>query len=147
VKFKTVLFSTMLFFASIVPLTSSADTQALGSCLADSLNGKERKLLVKWIYYSIATHPELEANSDITEADREDSDRATGSLITRLFVQDCPSEAKVAHNSDPNAIRQAFEFVGKVAMQEIMTNQNVMSSISNYIKYADQNKINNLFAE
>jgi hypothetical protein len=128
-------------------MTASADTQAFATCLADSLNGKERKLLVKWIYFSMATHPELKANSIITEADRESSNKATGSLITRLFVQNCPKEAKLAQKSDPMAIQKAFEFVGQVAMQEIMTDQNVIAAIGSYIKYADQNKINALFVE
>jgi hypothetical protein len=128
-------------------MMASADTQAFATCLADALNGKERKLLVKWIYFSMATHPELEANSSITEADRDSSNKATGSLITRLFVEDCPNEAKIAQKSDPMAIRKAFEFVGQVAMQEIITNQKVITAIGRYVQYTDQNKINALFVE
>lgn len=40
----------------------------------------------------------------------------------------------------PLAIQKAFEWVGKVAMQELMTDQGVMAAISNYVNYADQEK-------
>ena len=137
----------MFIFLPVLSTVVSADAQVLGTCLADSLNGKERKILVKWIYFSMATHPEFQSNSSITESDRVNSDKATGKLITRLFVQDCPKEATLAQKSNPMAVQKAFEFVGQVAMQEIMTNQNVTTAISNYVLYTDQNKINALFVK
>ena len=138
-----------LLLVSIFGFTASvsANTQALGTCLTDSLNGKERKLLVKWIYFAMANHPELIANSSISNEDRVNSDKAVGVLITRLFIQDCPEEAKLAQKSDPLAIQKAFEFVGQVAMGELMTNEKVMSGITNYVQYTDQNKITELFVE
>lgn len=146
-KLRNILLSIVLTFMWALPVAASADTQALATCLTDSLNGKERKLLVKWVYFAMAAHPELEANSIITEADRDSSDKATGSLITRLFVQDCPKEAKLAQRSDPMAVQNAFEFVGQVAMQEIVTNQKVIAAIGSYIEYTDLNKINAILVE
>lgn len=146
-KLNKLLLSVIFVSVSGLSVSVSADTQALGTCLTDSLNGKERKLLVKWIYFAMANHPELKANSKISEADRVNSDKATGELITRLFVQDCPEEAKLAQKSDPMAVQKAFEFVGQVAMGELMTNEKVISGISTYVQYTDQNKINALFVE
>ena len=123
---------------------SATPTQSLGACLVDSLNGKERKQLAKWIYFAIAAHPEISDFSKASSKDIDSTDQYIGGLVTRLLTVDCPTEMKLANDLDPLAMQQAFELVGQVAMQELMTNENVMSSITGYIKYADMDKINSL---
>ena len=145
IKILTVLFT--LFLALAFSLQVSASPQDLGTCFIDSLNGKERKQLVKWMFLSMASHPELKSYSNITSADVMSSNKEVGSLITRLFVENCPKEAKAAQKADPLAIQRAFELVGQVAMQELMTNDSVMADISKYANYTDQSKINALFVE
>jgi hypothetical protein len=44
-------------------------------------------------------------------------------------------------------MQQGFELVGRVAMQELMTNQNVTKAITNYIKYVDTDKLNKILSE
>ena len=95
----------------------------------------------------MASHPELESLASFTDDDVLKSNKAIGKLITRLFVDDCPAESKAAQKQDPLAIQRAFEFVGQVAMQELMSNQNVIVGITNYAKFTDQSKINALFVE
>ncbi len=136
-------FCSCMFFA--VP--SSADTQALGTCLIDSLTGKERKQLAKWIFFAIAAHPEMSSFTNITVEERLNTDRMVGQLVTRLLVDDCAEETKAAQKANPLAIQQAFQLVGQVAMQELMTNEDVRTAISSYASYADQSKINSLFIE
>lgn len=137
----------MFCFSLTLPLSAKADTQAFATCLVDSLNGKERKALVKWIFFSIAVHPELKDFAQVSPEQREKSDRYIGDLVTRLFVDNCPQEAKAAQAKDPMAIQKAFELVGQVAMQETMGDQGVMQTISNYAKFADMTKINKLLAQ
>ena len=142
---KFVVLLIIMSFLAMFSLPAIADTQTLGTCLVDSLTGKERKQLAKWIYFAIAAHPEMVSFSNITNDDRIETDKHIGDLVTRLLVEDCASEVKVARKTDPLALQKAFELVGKVAMQELMNNQSVKTAISNYVKYADQNKINALF--
>ena len=113
----------------------------LGTCLVDSLTGKERKHLAKWIYFAIAAHPEMSSYSNIKQEDRIKTDKYVGNLVTRLLAEDCASEFKSAQTTNPVALQRAFELVGQVAMQELMTDQDVKTSIISYIKYTDQNKI------
>ena len=123
-------------------MNAVADTQALGTCLVDSLDGKERKQLAKWIYFAIAAHPEMASFSNVTADDRQATDEYVGDLVTRLLVDDCPDAFKAAQGSDPLALQKSFEFVGQVAMQELITNQDVVVAISSYANYADQERIN-----
>ena len=41
--------------------SSSTQTQALASCLADSTTGRDRKDLVRWMFFAIGSHPENKA--------------------------------------------------------------------------------------
>jgi hypothetical protein len=124
-----------------MPAMAQSPSHQLGTCLIDSINGKERKQLAKWIFFAIAAHPEISSYAKITPKDVNKTDQYIGGLITRMLVEDCPTQLKAAQQADPMAIRKSFELVGKVAMQELMTNKNVTSAITNYAKYADQKKI------
>lgn len=135
----TAIFASFLF---AVPSISVANpTQAFGTCLIDNLNGKERKDLIKWIFFAIAAHPEINSFSKVTSDDSLKNDKVIGGLITRLLTENCPAEMKAANDADPQAIQTAFKLVGEVAMQELMTNKLVSNSISNYVNHADQKKI------
>lgn len=130
-----------------IPVTSGTAANDLGNCMIDSLNGKERKLLAKWVFFAMAAHPEINSYSNISNKDRKEVDEAFGNLTTRLFTSDCGNELRIAYKTDSTALQKAFELVGQVAMQEIMTNRNVKSAIVNYAQYVDQEKINSLILE
>ena len=147
----------MKYFINAVIITSfllsssgsiaATPTETFGGCLIDNLNGKERKNLAKWVFFAIAAHPEINSYSKITPNNITESDEYIGNLITRLLTEDCPSEMKAAYKVNPQAIEKAFELVGQVAMQELMTNQAVTAAISSYVNYTDQERINKMISE
>lgn len=129
------------------PVAHAVDpTQSLGSCLTDSLNGKERKELAKWVFMSMAAHPELSRFSTASPEDVKSENQYVGRLISRLLTKDCPEELKLANRANPMALQQAFGLVGQVAMQELMTNPKVTDALTGYTKYTDTNKINAILA-
>jgi hypothetical protein len=110
--------------------------------MVDSLTGKERKLLAQWVFFAMAAHPEIREYSKVTPASQKSTDENVGKLITRLLTVNCAEQAKAAaKEEDSAAIKGAFELVGKIAMQELMSNDNVTASISGYAKYLDNEKI------
>lgn len=123
---------------------AATPTGNLAGCLVDHLNGKERKDLAKWVFFSMGAHPDIKPYLDASPGTIEASDKFVGSLITRLLVRDCPNKLRTANKADPLAIQKAFTLVGQVAMQELMTNQNVRSALANYTKYANKDAINNI---
>ena len=133
--------------ASPMVFANTPETQKLGTCLVDTLNGKERKHLAKWIFFSIGAHPEIKQFSSATPENIEKSDKYVGNLITKILTVDCPNELKSAFKSNPLAVQQAFELVGKVAMQELMSNQDTLKALTNYSKYAEIEKINQIMTE
>lgn len=126
---------------------ATTQTETFGNCLIDNLNGKERKKLAKWVFFAIAAHPEIKSYSKVTSNDILDSDKYIGGLITRLLTEDCPNEMKAASKVDPQAIEKAFELVGQVAIQELMTSQAVTATITGYVNYTDQEKISKVLSE
>jgi hypothetical protein len=93
---------------------------------------------------SIAAHPEIKPFSKASPESIEQTNREVGSIVTRILTVDCPVELKRATKNDPMALQTAFEWLGRVAMQELMTNQSVTQAISAYGKYVDQEKVNQL---
>lgn len=143
--FKVVAFGLVLLLPfSAYPATPTED---LGTCLIDALNGKERKQLAKWIFFAMASHPEISSFSNATSQDIESTDKSVGQLVTRLLTEDCPSEMRLANDSNPLALQKAFELVGQVAMQEIMTSPQVNEAIVGYAKYADMDKIGSILVD
>lgn len=129
------------------PVLANSPTSVFAGCMVDTLNGKERKNLAKWIFLSMTAHPVIKPFSNAGAKDINESDQYIGRLITRLLTVDCPNELKMANKSDPKAIEKAFKLVGEIAMQEIMSHQETMSALTNYINYADKDKINKILSE
>lgn len=126
------------------PAFSQSSTDALSTCMVDNLNGKERKSLAKWIFLAIGAHPEIKSYLKVTPRDMRASDEYVGALITRLLTVDCSARLKTAYTSDSGSVEKAFEVVGRVAMQELMTSNEVNKALTNYIQFADTAKIDKL---
>ena len=140
-------FITLVFLSTFI-LSFNASAQIpsneLGICLADNLNGKERKALAKWIFFSMAAHPEISSYANVSQEDSTNSNKFIGNLITRLLTSDCKDIVSKIAKNDPTSIQLAFTLVGEVAMQELTTDINVQRSIAEYINYTDINKIQEL---
>jgi hypothetical protein len=133
----------------VAPQTAIASTasDALGACMIDSLTGKERKELAQWIFFGMAAHPDIKKYSKVGEEDQINIDKFVGGLVTRLLTNDCLQQTKNAVNTDgPNALKDAFGLVGKVAMQELMSNKEVSTSLYGYAKYLDKKELLNIMS-
>ncbi|MCL2914482.1 hypothetical protein L2725_11970 [Shewanella corallii] len=120
--------------------------QEFGACMTDSLSGKERKELAKWIYFGMSHHSTIKQYSNATAKDTDNSDRYVGQLITRLLTKDCPETAKLAFETGGvQAFEMAFGFVGEVAMQELMTEASVSEALGAFEKYLDQAEFDRVF--
>jgi hypothetical protein len=63
-------------------------------------------------------------------------------LFTRLLTQNCVKELQASLKHDGSQLlTQSMESLGRVAMQEIMSHPAVISSISGFEKYIDQEKL------
>lgn len=122
-------------------------TDALSSCLADNTTGKDRKEMARWVFVGMASHPEIKTLSNVTQANRDELDKIMATMVTRLMTESCLTQARSAMEEDGSAAFQvAFGVVGKLAMQELMSNPRVNASFSDFAKYIDQKKLNSAFS-
>jgi hypothetical protein len=145
---KNILLPLLLSAVTMLPsyTFASQEAQQLAVCLTDSLNGKERKNLAKWIYLGMSTHSIIKPFSNVTEQDIDDTNRYVGALVTRLLTEDCPKQAKAAIDvGGQGAMENAFRLVGEVAMQELMTEPSVGNALGAFDKYLDQEKFDKAF--
>lgn len=130
------------------PALAGAATDTLGACLADNTTGKERKELVKWIFVSIAAHPDLRELAVATPAMRERVNRNTGIMLTRLLTENCPEQTRQAYQREGGqALEAAFGILGRLAMQELMTNRDVGAAVAGFGQYVDQQKLEATFRQ
>jgi hypothetical protein len=129
-------------FSLCLPAVAGPDTAAVERCLSDNTNGKERKDLARWIFLSIAAHPEIKSLSKATREDNEQSSKVVAGLFTRLVSDNCSNEIRAMIKSDgPQSLSTAFEFLGRLAMQELTANPEVAASVSAFQRYVDRSKL------
>lgn len=146
--FVTAIAAVIIGSASISSVLAGTATDALSACLADNTTGKDRKEMARWVFVGMASHPEITTLSNVTQASRDDLDKAMATIVTRLLTESCLTQARSAMEKDGGtAFQVAFGFVGKLAMQELMSNPKVNAAFSNFAKHIDQKKVNSAFSK
>lgn len=121
---------------------ASPTTDALGQCLGDNTSGKDRKDLAKWIFFSMAAHPEISLVAPVPAEPALNSQQVAGLLFTRLMGVSCAKEMRATLTEGGSAgVHIAFEFLGKIAMQELMSNPEVNAAMSGFERFLDAKQI------
>lgn len=112
--------------ALLAAATNLAHAQApvnpLAQCLADSTSGKDRKELARWVFLAMAE------------------------TVTRLLTVSCVGETRTAFKQGgSNAIQVAFQTLGQLAMQELMSNPNVGATMGAFERHIDQSRFRDAF--
>jgi len=148
-KIKAIIFIAIIGSLCFSKITlAGPDADSMGACMVDSMTGKERKQIAQWLFFGMAAHPEMKKFSKVTGEAKKNANEFVGKLITRLLTENCPVQTKKAMKEEGReAMKGAFELVGKVAMQELMTNKDVADSMSGFEKFLDKDKLNAVFSE
>ncbi len=129
-------------------LTISSFSQAgvysddLSRCLVESSTPSDKSKLVKWMFTSMALHPDVASMSSVTSQQRESANKDAAEMFTKLMTETCVTQAKKAIQYEgPHAIQQGFTVFGQVAGQELFTNPNVAQALAGLEKYMDNDKL------
>ncbi len=135
-------FIVALLLSFVAPAFAGPHLDAANQCLADSTTGKDRKVFARWLFIAMAAHPEIRDTSAVTKETSDASSRDTGRLVTRLLTENCANEMKaLVRNEGQQALPQTFQILGQLAMQELMANKEVTTSISGFQQYVDTKRI------
>lgn len=128
--------------AGIAPAYAGQYADQLSQCFAGATTGKDRTDLARWVFTAMSTHPALKDMTTITPSARDASDKMLANLFNRLMTQDCAKEARdVMQNEGQAGMRAGWETLGRLAMQELMTDPAVARSFSSFEKYIDKDKL------
>jgi hypothetical protein len=136
-----------LLLAAPVHCPAQPQIESLSRCLADNTSGKDRKDLARWVFLAMAAHPEIKqyAAHDMLQA-AEEMHRQVAQTFTRLLTESCRQQTQAAFKQGgPVALQAAFQTLGQLAMQELMSDRGVNKAMGAFERYLDQNKLNQVF--
>ncbi len=114
----------------------------LAKCFGDNTSGKDRKDLARWIFLAMAAHPEMRDLTKFPESVATESSANLGKLFTRLIAESCPKQVQTLIRAEGGqALKVGFEFLGRLAMQELMSNPDVNVAVSGFEPYVDRAKV------
>lgn len=144
--------SAVLAAAVLLGLASPAEAgphaEKLGACIVAKTSPPDRLALARWIANAINAHPSVAATSPTSEADREKIAKETAVIFERLLLTDCRKETVDTITFEGMAALSAsFESLGKVAMEELMTNPAVSRETERMSSHIDPKKFESLGEE
>jgi hypothetical protein len=122
-------------------------SEALAQCLAENTSGRDRKDLARWVFFAMASHPEIRqyAAPSLT-TDELKTHKAMADLVTRLLAESCLEQTQQAIVSGGSkTVEVAFRTLGELAMRELMSNPAVGESMSRFEKQIDQSRLGKAF--
>ena len=126
----------------VQPAMANTAPDPLSECLKDNTSGKDRKDLARWIFASMASHPDLRSLTAVADTTRLDANKQMGALVTRLLTVNCAAQTRLALQlSGGQGMATAFKSLGEVAMMELMSNPQVNEAVSAYAEFVDKKKM------
>jgi hypothetical protein len=125
------------------PLLCNAQVPAvLGKCIVENITASDRQDLGRWVFISMSAHPEVKQFSNARAEAAEAASRKVGALFTRTMRDDCAKEVQEAAKSGgPPVVPSAINFFTQLGVQELMTNKDVLTSLSSFSQFADREGI------
>lgn len=130
----------VLAFSPMAVANEAIDNVAV--CLTNNTSTGDRADLVRWIFVAMSKHPQISSLSGSTAEQDEAAIRRAGELFTRLIADNCATQirAMVAVHGE-QSLSVAFEVLGRVAMEDLMTHPDVQGVFTGLDRYADGERI------
>ena len=117
-------------------------TDALSKCLVAAATPDDHIVLADWIFTVIARHPSVQSMVNISDAQRTDIDKKAGALFSRLMIDNCGAELKLAVEQDgTDAVQSAFGVLGGAAMSDLMEDPKVQAAFTELSPYFDETRL------
>jgi hypothetical protein len=90
----------------------------------------DRTVFLKWLFASIALHPEIEAMVTISPGQCDEINKNAGALFMRLLTESCRDD-----------MQQAFQVFGQAAATDLLGNPRTAEGMKGIDKYLDAEKL------
>jgi hypothetical protein len=113
----------------------------LSRCIVKSTKN-DRKVLVKWMFSVMSSHPAMKPMASVSEEQREEADKQIAELFMKLLTKSCKKQAQRAIKHEGQiAFQSSFSILGQLAMKDIFSNPDVDAAGSVFEKYIDEEKL------
>ena len=135
-----------LAIASVIVVSSlhcNAQVPAvLGKCIVANITASDRHDLARWVFLSMAAHPEVKQFSNARADAADAAARKVGALFTRTMRDECAEAVQAAARAEgPPVVPSAINFFTQLGVQELMTNRDVLTTLSSFSQFADREGI------
>ena len=114
----------------------------LSKCLVDKSSDADKTTLVKWFFAVAALHPDVRSIAAISADQRDALNRDVAEIFQRLLTDSCKGEAKKAMKYEQQtALESSFGVLGQVAAQGLFSDPAVETSMGDFTKYLDEEKL------
>jgi hypothetical protein len=119
----------------------------MAKCLVKAATPDDRSVFIKWLFASIALHPDVRSMATITPQQRDDFNKRAAALFQRLLTDSCRAETQSAIRYEgPAIVQYAFQVFGQAAARDLFSSGDVAAGMQDLAKYIDQEKIKALSA-
>lgn len=116
--------------------------EALSRCLSEATTPDDRRALVRWIFSSIAVHPDLKEFTTIDAGRRQQIESESVAVFERLIVEDCTTQTRSALLQEgTEGFQGAFKTLGELAMGGVVEDAQVQASMSRLGERIDQQRV------
>jgi hypothetical protein len=120
---------------------------SLGKCLVEATTAAEKATLVRWMFATMALHPDVQSISAATPEQRTALTKQTAELFQRLLTETCRTQAREAVRYEgASTLQSSFSLLGQVAVRELFANPKVAAGLAELSKYVDEKKLKELAA-
>jgi hypothetical protein len=120
----------------------------MAKCLVKSASPTDRNSFLKWLFTSIALHPDVQSMVTISAEQRDEMNKNAGALFMRLLTESCRTETQQAIRYEgPATLQYAFQVFGQAAVGDLLANPIVAEGMKGLNKYLDEQKFKAMMSE
>ena len=118
----------------------------LASCLVQSTTPQDREALVQWIFVAMASHPMARELANVPDDKRKATTARATAVFEKLMTDACGTETfNTVKYEGTESLGKAFETLGGVAMEGLMSHPDVQKAVTDMTSGLDQKKFEALF--
>ena len=122
--------------------TAGPTVDQLSDCLVKSTTATDKTAVLQWTFVALASHPDLKAFSNVTEAQKTQLDQNLATVLQRILVEQCATQTKAVIKAEGiQAVGNSFQELGRISGEEILKNPEVKAQLKGVIRYVDLNKL------
>ena len=137
---KKIYLSLIIFFFVQTNSFSGEYLTRFANCLSQNTTERDKIVLVRWMFSSVAQHSALESEFNIPLEKSTNHEIAVADYMQYILGSVCLEEAKnVLNYEGEKAFIKSFELLGELAMMSLIDDPNVSSALENWVIHLDPN--------